>query len=66
MPTISDINDSEASFLELMRENDIDLEMIISRTNGHWLVAMTVPSIESKAGFGEGATFSEAWEEAWA
>jgi hypothetical protein len=63
MPAIDDIDDSEASFLELMRENQTDFQMIISRSNGHWIVTMKVPSIESKVGSGEGATFSEAWDD---
>jgi hypothetical protein len=40
VPAISDIDDSEASFLEAMRESDDDLTLTISRRNDHWIVAM--------------------------
>ncbi len=63
MPTIADISDAEASFLEAMRENETDFEMMISRKNGQWFVTMKLPSTEDEAGLGQGATFSEAWED---
>lgn len=54
MPAITDITDSEASFLEIMRENEIDFEMIISRKNGHWIMTMNCPPLK----------LMQAWERA--
>jgi hypothetical protein len=62
VPAISAIDDSEASFLEAMRENGDDLTLTISHQNGHWIVAMVLPGAD-EPDMGEGQTFSEAWSD---
>jgi hypothetical protein len=62
VPAILEIDDSEAAFLEAMRENEDDLTLTISRSNGHWIVAMVTPG-GSGPDTGEGRTFSEAWSD---
>ena len=57
MPTIADISDAEASFLEAIREIGADFEMIITRKNGQWFVTMKLPSIEDEARLGERCDF---------
>ena len=65
MPAITDLDDSEASFLEAMRDNDTDFTLTVSRQGGHWIIAMRVPSVDvdENPGVGEGRTFSEAWSD---
>ena len=62
MPAIAHLDDSEAEFLEIMRENE-DFSLTISCKNGHWIMAMEVPGIDGPPGTGEGATFSQAWDD---
>jgi hypothetical protein len=63
MPAIEDIEDSEAEFLDIMRENSDDPEIVVHRKGGHWFIAMKVDSIRGEPSMGEGKTFSEAWND---
>jgi hypothetical protein len=36
--------------------------MTISRKAGHWILGLKVLSVDKEPGLGEGATFSEAWD----